>query len=126
MSGIYIPDVSLPGEGDFELWIAVKKDGSFTFNVRGKWDNGEHKAIAVPDHGRLIDADALAARYEKLRAEDRDILCDERAPKSAYENAQYRYSRNSDFISVLKSQAAIIPADHSGDLTEKVPEKEGG
>lgn len=69
------------------------------------------EAVPVPPHGRLIDADVLIARYEKQRAEDRDILCDERAFPSDYERAQYRYSRNSDFISALNSQAAIIPAE---------------
>jgi hypothetical protein len=63
MSGIYIPVVSLPGEGDFELWIAVRKDGSFTYNVRGGWQDGKQKAVRVPPHGRLIDADALKTKH---------------------------------------------------------------
>ena len=58
--GLYIPDLRLPADGDFELWIAVRKDGSFTYNIRGGWQNGKKKAISVPEpHGRLIDADAL-------------------------------------------------------------------
>ncbi len=59
--GLYIPDLRLPADGDFELWIAVRKDGSFTYNVRGGWQDGKQKAIPVPPHGRLIDADALLA-----------------------------------------------------------------
>ena len=59
MSGIYVPNVSLPGEEDFELWIAVKKDGSFTYNARKCWHDGKQKVIAVPDHGRLIQDNAL-------------------------------------------------------------------
>ena len=58
--GLYIPDLRLPDDGDFELWIAVRKDGSFTYNVRGGWQDGKQKAVPVPPHGRLIDADALA------------------------------------------------------------------
>lgn len=58
MSSIYIPNVDLPTDGDFELWIAVKKDGSFIYNVHGGWHDGEKKVIPVPDHGRLIDATA--------------------------------------------------------------------
>jgi len=57
MSGIYIPDVGLPQDRDFELWIAVKKDRTFSYNVSGGWHNGDRVAIPVPDHGRLIDAD---------------------------------------------------------------------
>jgi len=57
--GIYIPDMEMPKDGDFELWIAIKKDGSFTYNIRGKWKNGKQKVNHVPDHGRLVDADAV-------------------------------------------------------------------
>lgn len=59
MSGIYIPDVGLPQDGDFELWITIKKDGSFSYNTRGGWNNSERIVVPVPDHGRLIDADEL-------------------------------------------------------------------
>ena len=66
--GLYIPDLRLPADGDFELWIAVRKDGSFTYNVRGGWQDGKQKAIPVPPHGRLISADELIEfienRYE--------------------------------------------------------------
>lgn len=60
MGGIYIPNVDLPGDGDFELWIAVKKDGSFTYNINGNWREENQKAIPVPPHGRLGDLDNLA------------------------------------------------------------------
>jgi len=59
MSGIYIPDVGLPQDRDFELWIAVKKDGTFSYNVSGGWHNSDRVAIPVPEHGRLVDADTL-------------------------------------------------------------------
>ena len=65
MSGIYIPGVSLPTDGDFELWIAVKKDGSFTYNVRGGWNDGKQNAITVPNHGRLGDLDELKTKIKK-------------------------------------------------------------
>lgn len=57
--GLYIPDLRLPADGDFELWIAVRKDGSFTYNVSGGWRDGNQKAVPVPPHGDLIDRDAL-------------------------------------------------------------------
>ena len=61
--GLYIPDLRLPADGDFELWIAVRKDGSFTYNVRGDWQNEKQRAVPVPEpHGRLIDADKLMKR----------------------------------------------------------------
>ena len=59
MSGIYIPGISMP-----------PKDGVYTLRIWGTGQierlDGYHsfllsgvKAVPVPDHGRLIDADAL-------------------------------------------------------------------
>ena len=57
--GLYIPDLRLPADGDFELWIAVRKDGSFTYNIRGSWQDGKQKAVPVPEHGDLINRGTL-------------------------------------------------------------------
>lgn len=59
MSGIYIPNIKPPQDGDFELWISIKKDGSYNYNINGGWNKGKQKVIPVPKHGRLIDADTL-------------------------------------------------------------------
>lgn len=75
--GLYIPDLRLPADGDFELWIAVRKDGSFTYNVRGGWQDGKQKAVPVPPHGRLIDADALC---EGRVRNDNVVICAKCAP----------------------------------------------
>ena len=113
---ILIEGMEMPKENDYTIAI-VYGDGVVTEYHEDYWIRGADgekqfgTAAPVPPHGDLIDRDALIARYEAQRAEDRDILCDERAFPSDYEKAQYRYSRNSDFISALKSQAAIIPAD---------------
>lgn len=69
--------------------------------------------IPIPDHGRLGDLDKLIARYEKQKAEAAEILCDERAFSADYERARYMYARAVEFISALKSQAAVIPADYA-------------
>ena len=63
--GLYIPDLRLPADGDFELWIAVRKDGSFTYNVRGGWQDGKQKAVPVQSHGRLINADAMITSVKR-------------------------------------------------------------
>lgn len=67
MSGIYIPNMEMPGisEGIF----IYHKD---SFAVLAKVDGNGHvlktisysQAIPVPDHGRLADMDAIARRYE--------------------------------------------------------------
>lgn len=64
--GLYIPDLRLPDDGDFELWIAVRKDGSFTYNVRGGWKDGKQKAVTVPPHGKLGDLDALTKEVNRF------------------------------------------------------------
>ena len=92
------------------LTLKVWPDGQVEIiDADGEWKTSD--AIPVPPHWRLIDADVLITRYEKQRSEDGDIICDERAFPSDYEKAMYRYSRNSDIISALKSQAAVIPAE---------------
>lgn len=63
--GLYIPNLRLPADGDFELWIAVRKDGSFTYNVRGGWQDGKQKAVHIQSHGRLIDADTMIASIKR-------------------------------------------------------------
>ena len=75
MSGIYIPDVGLPQDGDFELWISVKKDGSYNYNISGGWNEGKQKAVPVPKHGRLIDGDKLAEEQkENVRAYHANLI----------------------------------------------------
>ena len=59
MSGIYIPGLRVPGENEDELWIAVRSDGTVTFDAECGWTTNKDKAVSVPEHGRLIDADAL-------------------------------------------------------------------
>jgi hypothetical protein len=67
--GLYIPNVRLPDDGDFELWIAVRKDGSFTYNVRGGWRDGKQKAVPVPPHGRTIDKDVMCNECRRIAEE---------------------------------------------------------
>ena len=55
MSGIYIPGMEMPENGWHKV-IKIFSDGT----VVSYYDSVElAKAIPVPDHGRLIDADAL-------------------------------------------------------------------
>ena len=100
MSGIYIPVVSLPGEGDFELWIAVRKDGSFTYNVRGGWQDGKQKAVPVPPHGRLGDLDKLERMFADI----------DNAPYSGFDGEEPFYSAD-DAAQIIRLAPTIIPAE---------------
>lgn len=55
MSGIYIPGLRVPEENEDELWIAVRSDGTVTFNAEWGWTTNKGKAVSVPPHGDLID-----------------------------------------------------------------------
>lgn len=56
MSGIYIKGMATPTEGTAEA-IIIHSDGTVGFLHED--DYRQLKAVPVPDHGRLIDADAL-------------------------------------------------------------------
>ena len=64
MSGIYISEVSMPnGEGS-KLVLQVFPNGEVydAHGIRLGIDNWS-EAVPVPDHGRLIDADADPSEY---------------------------------------------------------------
>ena len=99
--GLYIPDLRLPADGDFELWIAVRKDGSFTYNVRGGWQDGTQKAIPVPEpHGRLGDLDRLEQMFIDI----------DNAPYSGFDGTEPFYSAE-DAAQIIRLAPTIIPAE---------------
>lgn len=100
--GFYIPDLRLPADGDFELWIAVRKDGSFAYNVRGGWQDGKQKAVPIPSHGRLIDADTMIASVKRqadfLKIMDGDL-------------ATIAEILEKDILQEIENAPTIIPAE---------------
>ena len=60
MSGIYIEGMEMPTKG-YRL-ILVHADGTV------QTTDGETTAAPVPEHGRLIDADALVRELNSIRA----------------------------------------------------------
>ena len=86
MSGIYIPGIEMPKGGAIEIMIFAEgkaiKSG-YTVSIDGKdyyaptlGETPAVQALPVPDHGRLIDADAIIQRipiasyeiYENIRS----------------------------------------------------------
>lgn len=94
MGGLYIPDVNLPGDGEFELWMEIKKDGSFTYFINGKWRNGKRKVIPIPPHGRCVDADALKVSLT-----------------FAKETAEWAVPALKAVLMIIDEMPTIIPAD---------------
>ena len=54
---ILIKGMEMPTE--YPLWIVVSADGTVQYNYFNEWKTAEEKAVSIPPHGRLIDADAL-------------------------------------------------------------------
>ena len=64
MAGIYIPGMELPDKNHVVL-LELNYDGkAFAAYDGGRTRLAEFDAIPVPDHGRLIDADALIEQKE--------------------------------------------------------------
>lgn len=99
MSGIYIPNVGLPQDRGFELWLCIEKDGSYIYNISGKWHEGKQKAIPVPTHGNLKDADAIR--------------------KDWLEN--YRYALTRSILDSFDDAPIIIPASKEKTIAELLP-----
>lgn len=59
MSGLYIPNMTLPENNNWKT-IRIYKNGEVAYpNWQGDCTFANTYAISVPNHGRLIDADAL-------------------------------------------------------------------
>jgi len=58
MSGIYIPDMEMPKEGYRQLFLTAEGEVIY-FPSTPKNEEVRKKAIVVPNHGDLIDRDAL-------------------------------------------------------------------
>ena len=89
--GVYMPNVDMP-KGDKVLTIQICPDGSIWQQYRGTVPNA--KAVHVPPHGRLIDADALIHDIEK-----------------AFTPSWYIRERNADMVKFLSLEDTIIPAE---------------
>ena len=86
------------------MWIVVRKDGSFTYNVREGWQDGKQKTVPVPPHGRLGDLDAL-----KERATKRLYASNHGSMAEAYYAA---------IIDLIDSAPTIIPTEPFNNLSK--------
>ena len=93
MSGVYIKGMQMPERGA-ERCIVIRGDGSITTFVGAPIDYA--KAIPFPDHGRLIDADAL---YRRIKTE-----C------NPYGKPTIDYDEGNRVMHVIIGTPTIIPA----------------
>ena len=75
---ILIKGMEMPSEGEYHMTLYVCSDGSAYIDVASfPVDEDRFKAVHVPPHGRLIDADTFAAEMKKRQdacAEWRDDI----------------------------------------------------
>ena len=105
MSGIYIPGVQMPKTCYDCLFQDDEYFGSIKCRYAKTWGSYSSRAvdcplIPVPDHGRLIDADAL------------DKAIGEEVHECAWDNASFSGYRVWD---LLDDAPTIIPADKEGE-----------
>ena len=126
MSGVYIKGMDMPRacvwreDGHLRTCPLYDIDGYCrAIHSEACHKEEEHHpdcpAFFVPDHGRLIDADALADRLEKDRTFILHAMMEAHKQAEGYTREDYLFDRNGDMISMLRNQAAIIPADKEGE-----------
>ena len=64
MAGIYIQGLKMPADGEL-LCVEIHPDGKVSYHLDLK-SREIAKAVPVPDHGRLVEADALALRMKPV------------------------------------------------------------
>lgn len=99
--GIYIPDVKLPPDDDWILVLCIQHDGTVLDPYGNQLDG---KAIELPPHGRLIDADAL------LKDHGLGTYCPE--CKRDERSCQFEMIHTAmDFCGWIEDAQTIIPAE---------------
>lgn len=110
MSGIYIHGMDIPKHGSIVL-VEVDENG----DVYAAYDSGitklaQYKAIAVPPHGRLIDADALAKDLDYDVELDSRLLDDINCVGNEREHTQFDKDCKQNFMLLLTEAPTIISA----------------
>lgn len=101
MSGIYIHGMEMQTDGHIILRIYANGDVCVPTECVGEWCKVA-TATPVPDHGRLIDADALEEEIWSVRRQYQ--LCDDTQSADKMMHGVFRAER------LLKDAPTIIPA----------------
>ncbi len=96
---------------DYEEAQCTASNNRQTEVTRAHWRMPWCPLIEIPPHGKLIDADKLIARLEEQRTAMLHELSAAHSREEGYTDEDYIFDRNGDLISMLRNQAAVIPAD---------------
>lgn len=111
MSGIYIPGMSMPKENEVICIFPDKKTQKRIVKFSSLYEVLEtSRAVPVPDHGRLIDADALSDMLDKYERE----YALEAGDKKDFGIMQKAFGLH-DAELMAESLPTIIPADKEED-----------
>lgn len=100
MSGIYFPGASMPlscAPCKYRGWCAVWKENELPAHIRSK----NCPLVEVPDHGRLINADALKEIEFCGLQTDKKII--------------YQMGWNDAIEAIAKNAPTVIPASEEGE-----------
>lgn len=113
MSGIYIPGMEMPIDccdcpmsGDYRMCCSLMPGvpalyAEFTDAIKTNRRHKDCPLVPVPKHGRLIDADALMAHFEKIA----DIEWNKKAAPISW---SYAFE---DVMDDIENAPTIVPAD---------------
>ena len=97
MAGIYIPGMEMPNKKNGAVLI-IYPDGKCSFE-EGK----TYQAIPVPDHGRLVEADAVVEQIDEWI----DVV--------GYATVGKGLSYYGELLGCIEDAPTIIPADKEGE-----------
>lgn len=116
--GVYIPGMVLPTDNYGRMTLTIYPNGSVV-EYLGDIGRDFGTAIPVPDHGRLIDADAFIAKQQHL-------YCENCAKRKGMKNGKMKFVYNigdapcraceiMDVLDSLEDAPTVIPAKESED-----------
>ena len=112
MSGVYIPGMEMPKAGAYTCELGVLDENTAVLTIKTPINEPQrsYRLIPVPEHGRLIDADALSDMLNKYKRE----YALEAGDKKDFGIMQKAFGLHYAEL-MAESLPTIIPADKEGE-----------
>ena len=107
---VYIQGMEMPNVGvEWVCFVKITNGAVEFYDPTGETESVIYEAVAVPDHGRLIDADKL---YKRIATEKNRIA------KNYGKNDEYVMCLEVYALRMLVNAQTIIPADKEKEVQE--------